>query len=66
MRFGFIRQTVSNRFKRFVINQGLNLMKLNMNDDEVEDLYFTEDPIKRPGIYVGKHYFDVQNLNWEK
>ena len=45
-----------------------NLMKLNINDDEVEDedLYFTEDPIKCLGIYEGMNSFDVQNLNWVK
>ena len=40
-------------------------MKLYMNDDEVEDLYFTEDPIKYLGIYVCKNSVDVSNLNWE-
>ena len=42
-----------------------NFMKLNISNDEVEDFYFTEDPIKCLGIYVGKKNDDVQNLNWD-
>ena len=36
-----------------------NLMKININDRNDEGLYFTDDPIKCLGIYVGKYSTSV-------
>ena len=40
-------------------------MKLNIDVQNTEKLHFTEDSIKCLGVYVGKCYKEVNNLNWE-
>ena len=40
-------------------------MKLNIDVQNTDKLHFTEDSIKCLGVYVGKCYKEVENLNWE-
>ena len=41
------------------------LMKLNIDVQNTDKLHFTEDSIKCIGVYVGKCYKEVENLNGE-
>ena len=40
-------------------------MKLNIDVQNTDKLHFTEDSIKCLGVYGGKCYKEVENLNWE-
>ena len=41
------------------------VMRLNINEENVERINLSDDPIKCLGIYVGKNSHEVENLNWE-
>ena len=41
------------------------VMRLNINEENVERINLSDDPIKCLGIYVGKNSHEVEILNWE-
>jgi hypothetical protein len=46
--------------------EGLWIGKLRHSKDKVENIKWTNKPIKSLGIYYGYNYIECEKLNWEK
>ena len=61
---------IADTFSGLMINRnkadGLWIGKLKHNKDKVENIKWTNKPIKSLGIYYGHDYIECEKLNWEK
>ena len=59
--FGTFSGLMINRNK----TEGLWIRKLRHSKDKVENIKWTNKPIKTLGIYYGHDYIECKKLNWE-
>jgi hypothetical protein len=69
-RFRFDHDKNKLTFSGLMINrnktEGLWIGKLRHSKDKVENIKWTNKPIKSLGIYYGHNYIECEKLNWEK